>query len=149
MTTPTDLIQQLRHSGWRVRTALYLLPAADMRRLPEWAARLNIGYADARTPLLATIAPTQRYLHLTEVQLIHALDALCQEPTAKDCLLVGNMDLLLAKLGGQERERVWQTLFQAFPHRPRALLLAMPQSAPTLPPEPQLSYWAAEGRLAT
>lgn len=145
---PTELITQLRHGRWRHRTALYLLPAAQLSRTAELAARWSIGHADVRTPLLATIAPDQRFLNLSEKRVIEALDALCHDPQAHECVLVANLDLLLAKLGKQGQERVWQTLLNGFPHRPRALLLAMPTAAPTLPSESLYAEWVADGRTA-
>jgi hypothetical protein len=149
MMIPTELITQLRHSRWRFRTALCLLPPPQLPRTAEFAARWGIGHADIRTPILTTIAPQQRLLDLTtEQKVIQALDALCHDPQAPDCLLVANLDLLLAKLGKQAQERLWETLFNGFPHRPRALLLAMPTAAPTLPSESLYAKWVADGRTA-
>ena len=146
--TASDVVHTLRHGGLRVRTALWLLPAADLARLPDSAARLGIDLADVRRPLLGSIAPDQRFLRLGVRELIDALDLLCQDDGASDCLLVANCDLIVAKLNYSERKELWETLYRAFPHRPRAVLLAMPRGATVLlPTEQQLDQWSTEGRL--
>lgn len=145
--TTNDVIHTLRDGGLRVRTALWLLPPEQLANLPDSAARLNIHLVDARQPLLDAIAPDQRFLRLTVREFIESLDALCQTPQTSDCLLVANCDLLIARLNFQERREAWDTLFRGFPYRPRALLIAMPDSADLLPGEQELTYWRNEGRL--
>ena len=148
MTTTIDLIQTLRHGGLRVRTALWLLPATDLARLPDEAARLGVNLVDVRRPLLENLAPDQRFLNLGVREIIEALDALCQDNQKGDCLLVTDCDLLIAGLSYHERKAIWDTLYRGFPHRPRAIILAMPQRASgLLPDERQLDLWRREGRL--
>lgn len=146
--TTNDVIHTLRHGGLRVRTALWLLPPEQLTTLPDSAARLGIHLADARQPLLDAIAPDQRFLRLTVREFLEALDALCHNPQTSDCLLVANCDLIIARLNSQERREAWDTLYRGFPYRPRALLIAMPDSADLLlPGEQELTYWRQEGRL--
>ena len=143
-----DVIHTLRYGGLRVRTALWLLPPEQLTSLPDSAARLGIHLVDARRPLLNATAPDQRFLRLTVREFIEALDALCQTPHTSDCLLVTNCDLIIARLNFQERREAWATLYQGFPHRSRALLIAMPDSADLLlPGKQELTYWRREGRL--
>jgi hypothetical protein len=146
--TMNEVIQTLRHGGLRVRTALWLLPADQLTRLPDSAARLGIHLIDVRQPLLNAVAPDQRFLRLGLREFIGALDTLCNNNEASDCLLVANSDLIIAKLNHNERQELWETLYRGFPHRSRALLLAMPYGAATLlPTEQQLDQWRKEGRL--
>jgi hypothetical protein len=148
--TTNDVIHTLRHGGLRVRTALYLLPPEQLARLPDRAARLGIQLVDVRQPLLSAIVSDQRFLQLSLRDFIEALDALCQNSRANDCLLVANCDLILARLSPQDRREAWETLFRGFPYRSRALLLAMPDGADLLlPGEQELAHWRQEGRLAS
>ncbi len=143
-----EVIQTLRYGGLRVRTALWLLPPDQLNRLPDSAARLGIHLVDARHPLLDAIAPEQRFLRLGIREFIKALDELCLKDQASDCLLVANCDLIIASLSPQDRREAWETLYQGFPHRSRALLIAMPRGADLLlPNEQELEYWRKEGRL--
>ena len=109
---------------------------------------MSIDLVDIRQPLLNAIAPDQRFLHLGIREFIETLDVLCHDNQASDCLLVANCDLIIAKLNDNERKELWETLYRGFPHRPRAVLLAMPHSATALQPtEEQLEHWRKEGRL--
>jgi hypothetical protein len=147
-TTIEDVIQLMRHGGLRVRTAVWCLPPAQLSDLPNQAARLNLGWKDARQPLLDQLAPTQKFLGLDAAKLINILAEFCQDPQQGDCLLVTNIDLLLARLRYHECVEVWRTLFNGFPHYPRALILVMPQQATTLlPSEKTIENWFREGRL--
>lgn len=146
--TVNDLIQSLRYSGLRVRTALWLLPAADLSHLPDKAARLGVDLADVRQPLLKNVAPQQRFLGLGVRECVEALDTLCQDIQATDCIVVANFDLLVARLSYQGRKELWQMVFNGFPYRPRALLLAMPSGAAALLPD-ELESWRKDKRLVT
>ena len=143
-----EVIQTLRYGGLRVRTALWLLPLDQLTRLPDSAARLGIHLVDVRQPLLDTIAPDQRFLSLRLREFVNALDTLCKDSQASDCLLVTNCDLIIAKLTYRERKDLWETLHSGFPNRSRALLIVMPDSAAALlPTQEQLNLWEKEGRL--
>lgn len=143
-----EVIQTLRYGGLRVRTALWVLPPEQLPRLPDSAARLGIHLVDIRQPLLNTVAPGQRFLRLGLREFIGALDKLCNDNHASDCLLVANSDLIIAKLTNSERKDLWETLFRGFPYRPRALLIVMPANAISLlPTVEQLDKWRKDGRL--
>lgn len=147
--TTIDVIETLRHGGLRVRTGLWLLPATELARLPDHAARLGLVLADIRQPLLHHVTPDQRFLRLGVREFIEALDAVCLDDQAGDCLLVANSDLIVARLNYDERQELWETLYRGFPYRPRAVLLAMPRDAAALLPiAQQLEGWRKEGRLA-
>lgn len=133
-----------------MRTGLWLLPAGELARLPEYAARLGLDLADIRQPLLRQVMPGQRFLRLGVRELIEALDAICLNEQASDCVLVTNSDLIVARLNYDERKELWDTLYRGFPYRPRAVLLALPRGAAALlPVTQQLEGWRKEGRLAS
>lgn len=148
MMTVNDVIQTLRYSGLRVRTALWLLPVADLLQLTDTAARLGVHLADARQPLLDNVVSEQRFLGLGVRECVQALDALCRQEQATDCILVANFDLLVARLPYENRQDLWKTLYDGFPHRPRALLLTMPGDAAALLPH-ELETWNKDKRLVT
>jgi hypothetical protein len=148
MTTATEVINMLRHPGLRVRTGLWLLPPDQLEDLPDRAARLGIGYADLREPVLAAVLPEQRFLRFDVPDFIEALDSLCRGDHASGCLLVANGDLLAAKLGYNERRELWDTLYSGYPYRQRAVIMALPARATALlPGEQQLDLWRRDGRL--
>lgn len=143
-----EVIQTLRYGGLRVRTALWLVPSDQLARLPDSAARLGIHLVDVRQPILNRVTADQRFIHLGVREFIDALDTLCKNSQFTDCLLVANSDLIIAKLKHKERRDLWATLYNGFPHRSRALLIAMPASATMLlPTEEQLEKWRQDGRL--
>ncbi len=148
MMTVNDVIQTLRFSGMRVRTALWLLPIADLFQLTDTAARLGLSLVDTRQPILDNVVPGQRFLGLGVHECVQALDALCQREQATDCVLVANFDLLVARLPYENRQDLWATLYDGFPHRSRALLLTMPRDAAALLPH-ELENWRKDKRLVT
>lgn len=149
MMTVNEAIETLRYGGLRVRTALWLLPIQELTNPADKAARLGISWADARQPILNTIVPEQHFLQLGLKELLEALDSLCSDHKATDCLLIANWDLLVAKLGSNDRKEMWEILYSRFPHRPRSLILIIPEDAyDLLPSERQLAAWEKEGRLA-
>jgi hypothetical protein len=112
------------------------------------AARLGIHAADAREPILATLAPDQKWIGLDADRIIEVLEIIIASPTYTDCSLVYNFDLLIARLGHQARDALWETIYGRYPHR-RPLLIAMPRGASALlPDEEYLDLWRRDGRLA-
>lgn len=150
MTTAIDVIETLNSNKLRIRTALWLLPAGELPNLADKAARLGISLADARQPILNALLPEQHFLHLNPNELVDALDSLCSGNSLTNCLLIANWDLLIAKLSPTDRKEMWDILYQRLPHRPRALLFAMPKEADELLPRPgQLQKWKQDGRLVS
>lgn len=148
-STTHELIRYLRGPALRVRTGLWLAPPGFRGHEAATAARLGVSAADARRPLMDTLLPGQTRLLLRESTLIRALDTIAQGDFPSDCCLVYNLDLLLAGLTSTARAAVWASLYDGFPHRERALLLAMPATAPDLLPNPdRLNQWRGAGRLA-
>lgn len=147
-TNPTDVIMRLRGQRYRTRTALWLVPSRVWGHEPEEAARLGIHAADAREPILATLAPDQKWLGLDADRIIAVLESIVATPSHTDCSLVYNFDLLIARLRHQARATLWETIYSRYPHR-RPLLIAMPHGASALlPDERQLDLWRRDGRLA-
>ena len=148
LTLP-DVVTLLRSPKLRVRTGLWLMPPTAVGQEVQEAARLGLDAADARQPILATVKEGQRFLGLDELRVLDAVSSISDQTQTTDCILVYNLDLLVARVGVAGRAALWDMLFSGLPHRPRALLIAMPQVATALlPKQDQLDAWRREGRLA-
>lgn len=148
-TTLPPLVTRLRGNTLRVRTGIWLLPASRLPDAANEAARYNVPSRDLPRLVLAALPEGARVLGLTSGgDLERLLDGLTDTPDAS-CLLVLNLDLLLARLPLRDRQQVWDKLHRGLPRRRCALLLAMPVGAmELLPSESQLDAWTREGRLA-
>jgi hypothetical protein len=82
-------------------------------------------------------------------KLLGAIDQVTQQLERSDCVLIYNLDLLLAKITRNERLRVWRAIYSEMPHRTRGLIIAMPAIATDLlPGNDTLTHWAKDKRLA-
>lgn len=148
-TNPSELVTLLRGRSLRVRTGLWLMPGRFLGKEEDEAARLGLDALDIRRPILASLPEGARFVGLNAASLVETLDSIGQARSGSDCVLVYNLDLLLARLPRQERLEVWQSLYGAFGNRARALLLTMPASADNLLPTTEmLAAWRRDGRLA-
>jgi hypothetical protein len=146
--TPSELIDLLSGPTLTIRTGLWLVPLHVLGKEQDTAARLGIDAADLRVPIISSLPAGTRFLGLSTLTLVEALDAVCSQSRGSNCLLVYNLDLLLARLPRQERLDFWQFMFKSFPHRQRGLLLLMPQLANSLLPQQQMQdVWRRDGRL--
>lgn len=147
--SPSAVVALLRGRKLRIRTALWLLPTGRLGQEVDEAARLGIDAIDARQRLLDSLPHDTLYSGLSFDSVAELLDAICASPRGTDCLALYNCDLLLARLTHDERGQVWDLLYEQFPHRARALLIIMPETATALlPSRSRLQSWQADGRLA-
>jgi hypothetical protein len=142
------LIAFLRRHTLRTRIGLWRMPVEWVGQEPDTATRLQIGAFDIRQAVQQQLAEGTRYVHLTFEKILEALDFVASSEEWTDCALVYNLDLLLAGLKRDERQRVWESLLGGLPYRRRALLLAVPATATqVLPSEQLMEVWQREGRL--
>jgi hypothetical protein len=145
----TEVVQSLRSLSLRCRTGIVLLPVDQLGQERDLAARLEIGIEDYRNRCLNQLPQDAQFLGLNADKILEDLDALCQETSGRDCVMLCNFDLFLARLPRESREYVWEFLHTSFAHRRRALLIAMPATAShLLPPKAKLEVWNQSGRLA-
>jgi hypothetical protein len=143
-----SLIALMRGPTLRVRTGVWLAPKEVINQAADHAARLGISCVDIRARLLAELPTDTRFTGLTPYRVVALLDGICDGSDGTDCILVENLDLLLARLRLQERQEVWDHLRRAHAHRRRALLIVMPGTAKhLLPSSEDLGAWKADGRL--
>jgi len=145
----SELVELLRRPTLRVRTGLWLIPSAVLGQEKNESARLGIDAVDLRQQLIARLPQNTEFARLNPHKVLELLDDACQQSAGSECILVYNLDLLLAGLKLQERQQVWRHLFQSFSHRSKALLLCMPQGArDLLPTEEYMQGWRKDQRLA-
>lgn len=147
---PAEVVALIRANILRIRTGLWLLPSSYLGQERNEAARMLLEAVDIRQEVINRLPADARFTGLTSQKVIELIDEISQQKGSGDCALIYNLDLLLSRLPQQERDFVWQLLFEAMPHRPRALLITMPVTATDLLPSlEQLNQWAREMRLAS
>jgi hypothetical protein len=144
-----DLVQFLRGATLRTRIGLWRMPLDVLGREADLAVALGVEAVDIRIPLSARLAPGTEFMHLSPVKIVETLDTVASQNGQSDCVLICNLDLLLAAISQQERQQVWRELYDGLPHRPRALLLAIPEQAVhLLPVDEMIDSWRRDRRLA-
>lgn len=148
-SNPREVVDLLKGNSLIHRTGIWLIPANMLGKERDHAARLNLDAVDIRDPLLESLPEGTRFLGLSGDKVLQLLDHISNQSKGSSCLLVYNVDLLLARLRLQERDYVWSQLYNAFPHRNHALVIVMPEGADQLlPPLAPLKCWNNDKRLA-
>ena len=143
-----ELIAFLRRHTLRTRVGVWCMPLSYIGQEHDVAALLNLEAVDVRQPVLDALPVGTRYVNLTFEKVLEALDSIASRAGQTDCAFVYNLDLLLAGLTRDDRQRVWESLGDGLPYRTRALLLAMPETASRmLPPDRLYEAWRLNGRL--
>lgn len=144
-----ELVERLGKQKQRNRVGLWLAERDYCERAGNIAAQLGIDSEDIRSRYLERLPDGARFSGLTAGKIINLLDDTSQQSGYSNCVLIYNLDLLLAKLGFEDRRNVWHSLWQSFPYRRRALLLLIPDRAGQLVPSAsELAIWRREERLA-
>lgn len=147
---PKDLIELLQKKTLRIRTGIWLMPVSMLGKEADHAARMNIDAVDIRDPLLENLPEGTRYLGLNADRIMQLMQEISDQIPGSECLLIYNLDLLLAKLSYSEIIQVWQQLYDSFPNRRHALLISMPENADHLLPEfTSMRSWNKDKRLSS
>lgn len=147
-TIPVELIERLCGPTLRVRTGIWLLPPQELDDAPNQAARIGIDTVDLRQMLLAALPEGASMVALSPSRIEELLDQIASRPASGGCVLVCNIDLLLARLTIAQREDVWSFVYDGFAHRRSALLLVMPATAHSLlPATTALGQWHLAARI--
>lgn len=142
------LIAFLQRPTLRTRIGLWQMPLDYVGQEPVKATQLQIDAFDVRQAIQQQLPEGTRYVRLTFEKVLEALDLVASSQRWTGCALVYNLDLLLAGLKRDERQKVWESLLDGLPYRQRALLLAVPATATQVLPSEQLRHvWQREGRL--
>jgi hypothetical protein len=149
LSPPSDVVALVRSRTLLVRIGIWLMSPASLGHEADEAARLRLEAVDMCQLWLNTLPKGSRFIGLTPERLLTRLDEIAQATGSSDCALVYNIDFFLARLKQAERHTVWDDLYGAMPHRPRALIISMPQTAQVLLPSlEELNHWSREKRLA-
>lgn len=144
-----ELVKFLRRPTLRTRIGLWLMPLEAAGREREIVVRLGVEAVDIRAPFCINLAHGTEFLRLSTVKIVETLDIIASQSGQSDCVLVYNLDLLLAGISQQECQQLWGELFNGLPYRPRALLLAIPETAEhLLPADEKLDSWRRDNRVA-
>ncbi len=144
-----ELVRFLRTGNARTNVGLWLVPPSLVGQEPDMAVRLSIAAHDAVSYYRSTLDPRAEHARLSASSLFDMLDGLAGSDLQSDCVLVYNMDLLLARLSKEDRDSVWRDLYSRFPNRRCGFVIAIPQHArSSLPADEMLRLWRESGRLA-
>lgn len=147
--TAPELVRRLRSRALRNRTGILLLPQIETQKIEDIAARLGVQCVDYRRLVLQRVPPGSLSAGICVDAERQTIDALLEDTQGRDCVLLFQFDLILARMEYAERQRLWDVLFREMSNRSRALLLAMPVSAEHLLPSPDaLDDWKKDARVA-
>lgn len=142
-----ELIHKLRGPSLRCRTGIVLLAPDDLGYEAGLAVRLGVDAEDYVKVLLENLAPDARFVGIGDEEEEQRLHRIAQA-NGGPVVLVYNFDVALTRMKWQQRERLWRHLFAHFPHRRRALLLAVPEKAhELLPAGTDRRMWEKDGRI--
>jgi len=148
-TEPIELVEHLKRGNSRTNVGIWRMPLNKIGQEADIAFRLSVEAIDVSAYYRSTLAPNTEYARLSVTRLFDVLDAIASNRGSCDCVLIYSFDLLLAGLKEEDRNQIWQDLYNRFPNRERALLIAIPETANhLLPLEDMLEKWKKDGRLS-
>jgi len=149
-TEPVELVENLKRGNFRTNVGIWRMPLSQIGHEADIAFRLDLGMFDASKEFLSKLPAKTEYARLSVTRLYEFLDETANRSDMRDCVLICNFDLLLAGLRKeQERNQVWQDLYNRFPNRQHALLITIPETAShLLPSDDMLEKWQKDGRLS-
>lgn len=137
-------LADLKRRTHRSAVALLLYEPDDA---PDWntvALTHSLGQCDYVELMLGQINSETQFLNIDADSERNRLSGLAESPSKHACILVMEFDVALSRISHDERVRLWNNLLVHFPHRNSALLIAMPQGATHLLPDPDL--WSDAGK---
>lgn len=142
-----ELKDRLARQVVRCRTGVLLADARHLGKEPDLAARAGMQPLDLTRHLL-TILPGTRYADITVETLSTVLDDISKREVGRDCVLLYNCDLPLARLDDTALSRLWKHLREDLQTRPKTLVFLLPSGAEVILPEDERRRWDEEKRLA-
>ena len=143
------VINSVRGERLLCRTGALILHNLWLGRETEIAARFNfkaINYVEWK---IEQLEKGQRRINFSWETVICDLNMISELPAQTDTLLIYNIDIALSFLSTKDVQRVWRSLREGFPHRPKGLLLTIPKDASDVHPDfEELKQWERDGRLA-
>lgn len=130
------LIGHLRGvAAGRARLGFLSHAPQDAKSWSDLAARLGCEVALLPQIWIDRLPAGALFASISVAGLLAALDEIAQSNGTSDVVLVVGLDLLLTRLDPNQCARFWDDLHPSLPHRPRALILALPHSFARFGPE--------------
>ncbi len=147
-TDPSTLVEYLRRGTPRTRIGLWRLPLSRIGKEAELAISIGTQALDVSKYYYEHLPQGADFVRLSTPKVMTTLDEIASSIGQSNCVLIYNLDLLLAALKTEERQQIWQDLFNRFPNRLRAIIVMIPETAHhLLPDEDLLEKWWQESRL--
>ena len=147
--TEQELVGQLRRKAVTCKTGLLLLPRSRLGTEPNLAATNGMDAVDLAQVFVSKQSGDSDFVGITLQRLWKELDGIADSPDGSDCVLIYNVDLLLARLDSPDRQGLWRHLRQNPPHKRRAIVLLMPaEAAALLPSDNELTTWRRFRKVA-
>ena len=144
-----SVINSVRGERLLCRTGALILKKMWLGKETEIAARFNfeaINYAEWK---IEQLEKGQRRIGFSWQTVIFDLNMISELPAQTDTLLIYNIDIALSFLSTKDVQNVWRSLREGFPHRPKGLLLTIPEEAADVQPVfGEWQQWLGDGRLA-
>jgi hypothetical protein len=134
LAKPLELVEYLRRHTMRSNVAVWRIPLSGVGFEADLAVQLGVELVDITQHYRSCLAQGTEFARLSASKLFDALDQIASSEGFSDCVLVYNLDLLLAGLKEADREQIWQDLYNRLPNRKRALLITIPDTATHLFP---------------
>lgn len=136
LPTPVDTLSPLRAlighlrgvAAGRARIGFLSHAPREGDEWSEIAARLGCEVAFLPQVWLDRLPEGARFASISVAGLLTALDEIAQSKGRSDVVLIVGLDLLLTRLDPAPYARFWDDLHGRLPHRPRALILALPHA---------------------
>jgi hypothetical protein len=142
------LVEYLRRRTARTHVGLWLMPLNKIGHEAETAVHLGVQALNIGLYIHDKMPPGAEFVRLSAKKVVETLDEVASSNGQSDCVLVYNFDLLISGVKDEERQQIWQDLFNRFPGRARVLLIAIPDTAThLLPSESLLKKWKDDSRL--
>ena len=152
MIDAKTLVARLRTDELRCRTGILLIPEPFLGQEAVIAARLGIQHVDLAQWVVDRVPHGGKYLHLSVGTVFGHLDDIANDHSGMDCVLISNLDVAVMRLASIERTQLWCALLEDFPHRKKAILLAVPghkDGIIVLQEEAIRSKWEQSDRITT
>jgi hypothetical protein len=147
-TDPDTLVELLRRGTPRTRVGLWRMPLNKIGKEAEIAIQLGVQALDISRYYYDHLPKGAEFVRLSASKVVNTLDTIASSIGSSNCVLIYNLDLLLAALKVEEQQQIWKDLFNRFPNRLRSLIIIIPETAYyLLPSETLLEKWQQESRL--
>jgi hypothetical protein len=146
--TPHELIRKLEQPGEQLAVGIVLFSPAMYADIDNLAAKWGCTEIDLVEAYLERLPAETAYVDIKPQTVLETLDGIASKAQMTANVLVLGLDLMISRLGRDERQAVWRLLRETMRKRPTRLVLAFPDDAAHLLPVAEVAMWRAIGRVA-